>query len=276
MKKLIILSALALGMFSCSDEDRLPNDTLTSGNKIVGFQESLLNATYFEDEGPVTIDVPVYIVGLGNGQLSNQDLTVSYTVDTVNSTATQGTEFDFGNASGTVTIPAGSDFAMIPLVVNTGSLNATSATKLILNLVSNDESIIVGQQYSTLTVNFVGCVSQIIEGGYTVARGTGSTIGAGTTYQDVVTLIGTNKFLTAHTPPYLGSNESGSSVGYGFVFEDVCGELTVSRQGLFNGTYGGNPVMGSGMVVDANTFKIDMSVGTATTTYFTYLTFTKN
>lgn len=269
MKKLIILSALALGMFSCS-EDRLVTDDLT-GDKIVGFQETLLNVTYFEDEGPVTVNVPVYLVGLGNGQLSNQDITVSYEVDAVNSTAVQGTEFTFGNASGTVTIPAGSDFAMIPLVVNTGSLNETSATKLVLKLTSTQENVVVGQQYSTLNVNFVGCVSQIAEGGYTVARGPGSTVGNGTTYQDVVTGTGTNQFITAHTPPYFGNEIPG--VPAGFAFEDVCGEITLPAQTLFS--YYSNPVSGSGMVTSPTTFTINLVVG-GTTTQFSNLTFTKN
>src|SRR5690606_4655544 len=113
------------------------------------------------------------------------DIVVSYSVNTALSTAVQGQEFTLSGS--TVTIPAGQDFAMIPVVVNTGSLNETAATKLILDLTSSNEDVVVGQQNSQLTVNFVGCVSQIQEGSYTVTRGPGSTLGAGTTYQDVIT-----------------------------------------------------------------------------------------
>ncbi|HEX8562544.1 MAG TPA: hypothetical protein VF676_06140 [Flavobacterium sp.] len=272
MKKLLILSALALGLFSCSDEDRLVTDDVT-GAKIVGFQESLVNVTHFEDVGPVTIQVPVTLFGLGNGQLPNEDIVVSYSVNTTASSATEGTEFSFPNSSGTVTIPAGSDFAMIPIVVNTGSLNPTEATSLVLDLTSSNEDVIVGQQYSQLVVNFVGCVSQIQEGSYTVTRGPGSTIGAGTTYQDVITMLGTNTFTSAHTPPYMGSYESLGLDEYGFTFEDVCGEITMGPQTLFD--YYTNPVTGSGEVLTENSFQVNIAVGGGTT-YFSNLTFTKN
>ncbi len=270
-----MLSALAFGLFSCSEEDRLLGDQLT-GDKIVGFQQAVTNVTYFEDIGPVTIEVPVTLVGLGNGQLSSSDIVVNYSVDMTQSTAVEGQEFTFANNSGSVTIPAGSDFAMIPVVVNTGSLNPTEATKLVLQLSSSDEGVVVGHQYQQATVNFVGCVSQIQTGSYTVTRGPGSTLGAGTTYQDVITMVGTNTFSTAHTPPYLGVNESPAGLpSYGFIFEDVCGEITMAPQNLFN--YYSNSVNGSGQVIDsdASTFEIDLVVGGGTT-YFTYLTFTKN
>lgn len=273
MKKLLILSVLALGMFSCSDDERLITDDLT-GDKIVGFQESLVNVTYFEDIGPVTIQVPVTIVGMGNGQLPTEDITVSYAVNTVESTATEGGEFNFANNTGTVTIPAGSDFALIPVIVNTGSLNPTSATALVLTLTSSDENIIVGQQYSEVTVNFVGCVSQIIEGSYTVTRGPGSTVGNGTTYQDVVTMTATNTFTSAHTPPYMGpAYENLGLPEYGFTFEDVCGDITMPTQSLFD--YYSNAVSGSGQVTGPGTFTMSIAVSGATT-YFTNLTFVKN
>jgi hypothetical protein len=284
MKKILILSALVIGMLSsCSEGDRLPTDDLT-GPKIVGFQSDVKNVTYFEDVGAVNVDLPVVIVGMGNGQLSS-DVVVTYQIDTANTTAVEGQEFSFVDSNHTVTIPAGSDFGIIPITVNTGSLNPTSATKLVLTLVSSDPGIVVEGQSAVATVNFVGCVSQIQEGSYTVTRGPGSTIGNGTTYQDVITMVGTNKFTTAHTPPYIGTNESPAGLpSYGFTFEDVCGEITVADQNLFN--YYTNIVSGApftndvlnnqqGMVVDANTFVIYLKVA-GSNTYFTYATYTKN
>jgi hypothetical protein len=282
MKKLLILSALMVGLFSCSDDDRLFSDDLT-GDKIIGFQRSLVNVTYFEDVGAVTIDLPVILVGLGNGHMPTSDIVVSYSVDTVNSTATEGTEFSFPGAGGQVTIPAGSDFANIPLSVNTGSLNATSATKLVLKLSSPDENIIVGEQYKQIVINFVGCLSQIQEGSYTATMGPESTLGGGT-YQDVITMTDTNTFKTLHTPPYLGANEDPANIDYGFTFDDVCGEITVPEMNLFDyytnlvsGTPYTNDILNNqqGVVVDENTFVIYLKVSGATT-YYTFITYTKN
>ncbi|HEX9979658.1 MAG TPA: hypothetical protein VGB50_03740 [Flavobacterium sp.] len=285
MKKLLVLSALVVGMFSCSDDDVKRTDDLT-GQKIAGFETNLVNVTHFEDIGAVTVDIPVKLFGLGNGQLPTSDIVINYSIDTENTTAVQGQEFSFGDTSGQIVIPAGSDFNTIPLVVNTGQLNPSVATSVVLNLSSPNGDVIIGEQWKQVTVNFVGCVSAIQEGSYTATRGPLSTIGPNTTYQDVITMVGTNTFTTAHTPPYIGSNEDPAGLpSYGFLFEDVCGEITVSSgQTLFD--YYSNPVEGvslnngvlndqQGVVVDANTFIIYMKVG-GTNTYYTYITYTKN
>ena len=137
MKKLLILST-GLLMLACTNDDTNSELNLTSGPKIVGFEKSFESIAFFEDLGQVEKTFAVNLVGFGDGKSSNSNIILSYEVDLLNSTATEGVEFDFVNNTDKITIPSGSTFATIPLNVNTGQLNPTEKTELVLKLKSNE------------------------------------------------------------------------------------------------------------------------------------------
>ena len=181
MKKLLTLALLSAALIGCTDDDIRTEHQLDSGPKVIGFSSSFESVAYFEDLGAIERNFPINIIGSGNGQLSESDITVTYEVDPT-STATEGVEYNFVDSSGMVTIPAGSNFGMFPLMVNTGQLDPVQKTELKLRLVSSSAGTTVGQQYSTLRIVFVGCQTQIATAGspgnftVTVVRNDGASI----------------------------------------------------------------------------------------------------
>ena len=261
MKKFIFFSAaLAVSLLSsCDDEDRLETDTLNEGPKIVGFQEDFSQVAYFENIGSVEHKFPVVLYGLGNGDLPSSDIDVYYEVDPA-STATEGVEFNFLDTSGKITIPAGNTFAEFPLSVNTGQLNPTSKTELILKLTSASSGSVVGYQYQTLKIVFVGCQSAL-EGVYTVVVTRNDGI-IRTYFNETVTEVGTNYFKTNTTGTWAAGTIAPDQ---GYNFTDVCGEITISQQGICQGYYS-NQVFGfaandiDGTVTDSDHFQTNYEI----------------
>ena len=227
MKKFIFISAaIAVSVLSsCDDEDRLETDTLNEGPKIVGFVDTVENIAYFSNVGAVEYEFPVKYLGLGDGSLSSTDIALSYEVDP-SSTAVLGQEFSFagGASSGTITIPAGQNFANIPLTVNTGSFNPIEKTELILKLSSSSSGVIVGEQYKKLKIIFVGCETNL-EATYR---------NSSNTRQSVVTKVSPNVYRGTWFPNF--------SSYYWFEFSDVCGELQILDWQF----QGGNPISATG------------------------------
>lgn len=220
MKKLLLISTFALVFFSCN-EDRLETDVLNEGSEVVGFNKSVENVAYFSNEGQKPLNLPVVMQGLGDGLPPTAPITVSYQIDLANSTAVLGTEFNFANTTGKVTIPAGGSFANIPLLVNTGSFNPTQKTELVLKLTSSDSGVI-SEMHKTIKIVFVGCATAL-EGNYKY----------GTT-NVVITKIAPNVYRSTYLPTF-------ASV-YWFEFSDVCGLLTITDWQF----QGGNPIFKTG------------------------------
>lgn len=250
MKKIFIAAFIALTLSACNDDDRLANDDLR-GDKVAGFASASQSASYFTDQGQVPMDVPVVLLGLGDGQSPTQPIEVTYEID-ASSTAVEGGEYSFADTSRKVTIQADSRFANIPLLINTGDLNPTSATKLVLNLTSASSGTVVLQTSRQITINFVGCISTIVPGNYTALVTSGTNTGF--TFATTVTAAGVNTFVTGHTFPYYPNSNYGVRPRYGFIFEDVCGDIDIPSQNLF--TNAANIVQGSGEVINANSFKV--------------------
>jgi hypothetical protein len=161
MKKLLlILTGLSLFILSCSKGDVLPIDDLASGPKIVGFRRTVESVAYFSDEGTKEIAFPVSLIGYGNGQLSTTDITLEYEIDVAKTTAINNVEYSLVDASKRFVIPAGTDFGNLKINVNTGQLNATSKTELVLKLKSVDGTAISESQKS-LKIVFVGCKTNL-------------------------------------------------------------------------------------------------------------------
>jgi hypothetical protein len=208
MKKLLlILTGLSLFILSCSKGDVLPIDDLASGPKIVGFKKTVESVAYFSDEGTKEIAFPISLIGYGNGQLSTTDITLEYEIDVAKTTAINNVEYSLVDTSKRVIIPAGTDFGNLKINVNTGQLNATSKTELVLKLKSVDGTAISESQKS-LKIVFVGCKTNLARN-YTASNGKPAT----------VTKTAPNVYRSTYLPTFAAS--------YWFDFTDVCGELEI-------------------------------------------------
>lgn len=227
MKKIVLLFSFILALTSCSEGDVLETDNVASGPKIVGFQSQSESIAYFSDEGVQSHSFPVVLVGLGNGLLSSTDIPLQYEVDLVNSTATEGVEFDFANSSKTVIIPAGRDHGSLELKVNTGSFNLTAPTELYLKL-KGSAGVAVGEKQKNLKITFVGCATAL-EGSYTTFIKVGAAFNpAGPA---TVVKIAPNVYRCSRLP---GISSGGSPLT--FDFTDTCGDLEI-KEWQFEGGY---------------------------------------
>lgn len=269
MKKILILLA-SIVLFSCNDDDVKSIDQLNTGPKVVGFKSVFESVSYFSNQGVKDHVFPVKLIGLGNGSLPTTAITVDYEVDLVNSTAVEGVEFNFANATRKISILPGTDFATIDLKVNSGSLNPTSKTELILKL-KQAAGANIAYESDILKVVFIGCNSQIgslTGGNYTVtSTNAGGVVRAFT--NEVITLIAPNTFRTGSTGTFSLATPTGST-GHGYDLVDVCGDVTIPNQNLFR--FYSNIVSGTdafsgndGEVVSANLFRTRYAVSSQST-----------
>lgn len=282
MKKLkfyLVGILAAASMTSCLLDDEV--DAYTQNmDDIVGFDTSSTTVSYFEDEGVVTNYYPISLKGSATDLPSDEDITISVSVDAANSDAVLGTEYDFSTTE--LTMEAGSDYVLLPIDIHTGSFNTTEPTTLVINITTETEGAVVAANYSSLTIQFVGCISTILEGDYIATIGAQSSIGGGNSYYETITSVGVNQFITLETPPYFSNLNPGLSA-YGFIFEDVCGTISVAEQGLFNNSYASYPVVGvpttdailtnqQGAIIEGtDNFVVNISVNG----YIEYITYTK-
>ena len=264
MKKIILLTAIAFASFSCNkDDSNLDDANFINTPHVVGFSGKFETVAYFADEGAVSREFPVDLIGTGTGAPYNEDVTVTYSVDPA-STAVEGQEYSFVDASRTVVIPAGGSFGMLPLTINTGQLNPTMKTQLIINLTAVDkDGFVIAEQQKQFKVIFVGCQSQL-EGIYTVVITRND--GIVRTYPgETIDLVSVNYFKTRTTATYAPGTIAPDQ---GYNFTDICGDITVASQGLCQGYYS-NTVRGlttdgtDGFVTDNDHFQITYEVSFA-------------
>ena len=262
MKKIITLLALAVVSISCSDDSNLSDGNFGDTPRAVGFLKTTQNVPFFEDEGVVLQEFPFDVLGTGDGSPFNEDITITYSVNAA-STAVAGLEYEFVNASSTVTIPAGESFGLLPLNVDTGNFNPTAKTTLILDITAVDkDGFVISSQRNQMTINFIGCLSQV-NGTYTVVvtRGDGVSV---TRTNEQVTYQGVNYFRTTTSGTFTVAQLSPPAPFGGFYFTDICGDLSVASQNL--GGYYSNLLRGlsttgeDGEVLNANQFKVTYEV----------------
>ena len=261
MKKLMTLMIVAAAFLSCTDDGINPEQDFSNGPKVVGFASSIATVPYFSDQGVVLRKFPMNLIGNANGQVSANDIEVSYTIDPA-STATAGTEYSMVDTTGKITIPAGATFGEFPINVNTGQLNPTRKTELIINLTTSTPGSVVGAQYDQLRIVFVGCLSQLA-GNYNVVITT--VAGTSTRTNEVVTLTATNTFKTL----YVGRYALGTFTPSGYTFVDICGEISLpvdqTLGGYSNSVYGidayGTGI--DGIVTSATRFEVKHNIAFA-------------
>lgn len=236
--KLLSISVLAAGLLnSCLVDDDIPANIETTPY-IVGFDQASATNSYFEDIGPVEVAYPVSLKGSPTGSNNTEDIVVSYSVDPT-STAIEGQEYDFVSNTGSLTIPANSNFALLPIYVNTGNLDPDAPTNLKINIATSTDNTTVSAQYQQLTITFVGCQS-VLGGNYAV---TGLRLPDNASFSmgtEPLTEVAANTFHTLTVGHWAaGSN----SPDHGFDFVDVCGQLTILPDQLlmnaFSNEWGG-------------------------------------
>ncbi|NIK91217.1 hypothetical protein GZ212_03550 [Mangrovimonas sp. CR14] len=279
-KLLTLLLVSALFSVSCivDDEDETL-DAMANTPYVVGFKTASFTESYFSDEGPIESYYPLNLIGGMDGTPSASNIVVNYSVNPASS-ATEGVEFDFMDNSGTMTIPAGQRFDEFGIYINTGNLNPTEPTRLILDLegvASNNATI--SSFNTTLTITFVGCQSELGGQNYLVTgtRSDGASFSMGV---EPLEEVGVNTFHTLTT----GHWAAGSlQPDHGFSFVDVCGELSILPDqylmNAYSNTWGGvqYPDASSGAhgVVDENgNFTIIYSIVLSGTNYIYTMTYT--
>lgn len=274
MKKFMSLFIIAAAFMACTDDDIRTEQNFSQGPKVVGFAAPLVSVAYFEDDGTILRQFPLNLIGNSNGQPSATDIEVSYTVDPA-STAADGLEYNMVETTGKITIPAGTTFGYFPLEVNTGSLNPTQKTELILNLTTSSPGSVIGAQYSKVRIVFVGCLSEL-QGNYKSVIC--QPAGCATRNNDVVTMIDINTFRTK----WVGTFPVDPNIPAGYEFVDICGELTLLSDqtlGLYPNKVYGIDQYGAdidGLVISPTSFKMTHNIGfTAGDVTFNY-TYTRN
>ena len=265
MKKIILLVAIALASFSCNtDDSNLEDSNLATTDKVIGFANSFETVAYFSDEGLVDRSFPVDVINQGGGTPKAQAVTVTYAVDAEATTAVEGQEYSFVDNSRSVVIPAGGSFGSLAIKVNTGLLNPTMKTELVLKLTAIDQDgYVIALQQSVFKVIFVGCQSQLA-GVYTVVVTRND--GLVRTYlSETIDLVSVNYFKTRTT----GTWAAGAiAPDQGYNFTDICGDITVASQSLAQGYYS-NTVKGltadgtDGFVTDNNNFQVKYEISFA-------------
>ncbi len=264
MKKIVLLAAIAFATFSCNNDDsNLDDANFANTTKVIGFANSFETVAYFTDEGIVDRSFAVDVINQGSGTPFNEEITVTYTVDAA-STAVEGQEYSFADNSGTIVIPAGQSFGNLPILVNTGQLNPTMKTELIINLTAVDQDgYVIADQQKQFKVIFVGCQSELA-GLYTVVVTRND--GLVRTYlNETVGLVSVNYFKTRTTGTWAAGTIAPDQ---GYNFTDICGDITVASQGLAQGYYS-NTVRGltsdgtDGFVTDNNNFEVEYEISFA-------------
>jgi hypothetical protein len=265
MKKIISLLFLVIVSLSCSTD--VDSNGSFGSSKIVGFLKPIQNVTYPEDEGVVQKQFPFDLLSNGNGNSStfNEDITITFTIDNLLSTATAGLEYDWVNDSNQVVIPAGQTYGSLPLNINTGNFNDSENTSLVLTMTSVDkEGFVISSQSKKLIINFVKCLSSI-EGVYNVVVTREDGIEQ-TFYNETIEYVSPNYYKTTTTGHWPLNSISSNQ---GFFLSEICGAIQVESQSLAQGSYT-NIVRGlssdghDGEVIDENTFKVIYEITFAT------------
>lgn len=217
--KFLLLSLSAIGFLnSCIVEDEDPKvDAYASSPLVVGFNKASESFSYFENTGAQLNNINVEVVGGALG-FAQQDTNVSFEIDP-SSTAVEGVEFSLPNGKN-ITIAANRDLVNFPISVNTGNLNPTEATFVTFNIVNNS-SAIASPTKKSITINFVGCISQIQTGAYTYTRVGGSTAVPATGTANF-TQVGVNKISFNYPSATIGGQP------IPIIISDVCGDLSFS------------------------------------------------
>ncbi len=246
LNKLLAMLLVSLVSVSCLVDDENDNG-FQSSVYTVGFAQKTATNSYFADEGVVTKEYPIKILGGQSGALPSSDIAINFAVNTALSTATEGVEFDLP-LPGTITLNRGSEFVPFPIDINTGNFDADAPTSVFIDLTSQQAGSEVSQLNKTIEIKFVGCLSTINDHSYQVTYDYTNLNGVTTTDNDAGVQnfiphveggsVVPNTFDTQSTPPWgPGALAPGADA---YIFSVVCGDVFIETQNL--GGYWGNTV----------------------------------
>ena len=258
-------------LFSCVKDDV---EDFKSGAHIVGFKRT--NSSYIytsADVNPVEITEAIDLIGGQDGTPSDSNITVEFAVD-ASSTALQGTDYTINTTGNQLTIPAGSDFVLLPITVNPSVLPGNQPKTIKINLTQiNNGNAVVSDAKKQITITIAKCESAL-EGNYSLEV---TRIDNGDVYNytsETITSTGNiGEYVTSSTAEFgdtsLGALDDLTQDGAprnGFIFNDVCQTIVVPEQYL--GDYYTNIVVGS--PDDQNEVTLDPLTGNVATITMTY------
>jgi len=249
MKKIKILSLFALlaAAFTACDTPNIGGDEAQSygdGETIIAqFTKDEETGYFLQDNGDTyTFNAAVDFVGANDMPLSS-DMVVTYEVD-ASSTAVAGTDYDFVDPSGQVTIPAGSTYANIPISVYSGNLDSANPTELVLNITvasASGHNVLSSGNHGTTTITLQATCTSNLAGIYSLRMIASNGWDVTFPNEEIIeTGAGAYKTTTTYRWPN-GQYSSDQS----FNFQEVCGRIEVPSQGLFQDMYMGNEVTGT-------------------------------
>ncbi len=222
--KFLVLAVVTMFLFnSCelSDDSTISGDGITDSPVIIGWSTPSVTESYFEDLGTLDNQYPLNILGGGDGAPTTADVAVSITVNEAETTAVNG---EYILNSSNVVIPAGSTFVNVPIGVNTANFSPSEPTKVVLDIATTTNGISVSSLSKTLTINFVGCQSELASYTYNVTilrENTGSIYNG---YGESVVENGVNYLQTATVGTW--------PIPPGVRFTDICGTLYIESHDL--------------------------------------------
>jgi len=229
-KLLLILATLAFVFTSCDDESSIDGHDITGSSRIVGWSSPIVTESYFTDLGTINKNYPIDVLGGGDGSPTTQDISFAISVNTAETTATNG-EYTL-NATSAI-ISAGDTFGNLSIGINTPNFSPTAPTKLVLDLETSVAGVVVSSLAKQMTINFVGCQSEVGNHTYqvTTVREDGNTKDRGV---EVIITDSVNSFWTKSVGVW-GTNvylNGVSAESRGVKFTDICGTLTIPKHSL--------------------------------------------
>ncbi|WP_298136774.1 hypothetical protein [Flavobacterium sp.] len=217
-----------------------------NGSYVAQFPYASKTAFFAKDDAVVyDYTMPIQIVG-GNGLALSNDLAVVFEVDAANTTAVAGLHYDFVGST-SLTIPANSTFATIPMKVYSGNLDDQNPPVLTLKLVSATgvSGVVTSGNKGVVALTLQGTCTSDLAGSYSTAitrlSPAGGPYGVAT---ENITSVGEGEYLTQATGNFTlaafgltlsgpWNNLSVPAPQGGFVFKEVCGRVAVEEQNLF-------------------------------------------
>lgn len=267
MKKIFLLLAISFASVSCLVDDEVEN--YAGSSNVIGFENESQFGSYVASGEVVDLNVPVLLVGGGQGLPMESDVTVTYALD-ASSTATEGLEFDFVNPSKTLVLEGGLTSALVPIKINTGNLETgvEGQKTIVLNLTTVSNGAVIASNMDQIVITLNGLCYSNLAGSYNLSVTRLSPAGGPYSFpNEILDQVADGVYNTTTTGNYdLTLLTSASDAG--FTFTDVCGSLLMETQNL--GSVYSNIVTQSPAQADASL--VDEGTGVLTIEYSVWFT----
>lgn len=242
--KKLFITLIVVSFASCDLGDDKELD-YGSGAFVAQFPYAEKTGFFLKDDAVIyDYEIPVQLVG-GNGLALDTDVTVSYEVDLANSTAVEGVNFDFVNATNVALIPAGSTFANISIKVKSGTLDDQDPPVLVLKLTqaaAGGTTVVTSENKGSIALTLQGtCISDLSGSYNNVTIRVDPAGGPYTFTSDMIDEISDGTYNTTYVGQYYAPGNDpgtgatavlGAASDAGYTFKEVCGRIRVETQNL--------------------------------------------